>query len=263
MFEAKLRQASFLKKVLESIKELVTDVNFDCSSSGIALQAMDSSHVSLVSLLLRSEGFEHFRADRNTALGLNLGSMSKIVKCAGNDDSVTIQAEEQGDTVTFLFESPKADKLSDFKLKLVDIDGETLAIPDTEYAATVTMSSSEFQRICKDLTVLGDTVNIAVTKEGVNFSVSGDLGEGNIHILQTNDIDSKEEDSTTIELEEDVQLSFALRYLNFFTKATPLSSTVVLSMSQEVPLVVEYPFDDELGYVRFYLAPKIEDEDED
>lgn len=40
----------------------------------------------------------------------------------------------------------------------------------------------------------------------------------------------------TIEMNEPVQLTFALRYLNFFTKATPLSPTVTLSMSADVPL---------------------------
>ena len=32
-----------------------TEANFDCSSTGITLQAMDSSHVSLVALFLRAE----------------------------------------------------------------------------------------------------------------------------------------------------------------------------------------------------------------
>ena len=34
MFEARLQQAQLLKKVLESIKDLVTDANFDCSATG-------------------------------------------------------------------------------------------------------------------------------------------------------------------------------------------------------------------------------------
>ena len=75
MFEARLVQGSLLKKVLESIKDLVTDANFDCSSNGFALQAMDSSHVSLVALLLRSDGFEHYRCDRNMTMGMNLTNM--------------------------------------------------------------------------------------------------------------------------------------------------------------------------------------------
>ena len=43
-----------------------------------------------------------------------------------------------------------------------------------------------------------------------------------------------------INIDEPVTLTFALRYLNFFTKATPLSSTVQLSLSPNVPLVTEY-----------------------
>jgi len=121
------------------------------------------------------------------------------------------------------------------------------------------MSSSEFQRICRDLTILGDTVTVSATKEGVKFSVNGELGNGNITCRPTSGVDSKEDEATTIQLEEPVQLNFALRYLNLFAKATSLSVSVTLSMSQDVPLVVEYRIDD-LGYMRFYLAPKIEDE---
>lgn len=43
-------------------------------------------------------------------------------------------------------------------------------------------------------------------------------------------------DQVTIEMNEPVQLIFALNYLNFFTKATPLSKTVTLSMSADIPL---------------------------
>ncbi|KAF2601922.1 hypothetical protein F2Q70_00025502 [Brassica cretica] len=106
MLELRLVQGSLLKKVLESVKDLVNDANFDCSSTGFSLQAMDSSHVALVSLLLRSEGFEHYRCDRNLSMGMNLGNMSKMLKCAGNDDIITIKADDGGDTVTFMFESP-------------------------------------------------------------------------------------------------------------------------------------------------------------
>lgn len=72
---------------------------------GFSLQAMDSSHVELVALL-RSEGFEHYRCDRHISMGMNLGNMAKMLKCAGNDDIVTIKADDGSDTVTFMFESP-------------------------------------------------------------------------------------------------------------------------------------------------------------
>nr|AFK35205.1 unknown [Medicago truncatula] len=261
MLELRLVQGSLLKKVLESIKELVNDANFDCSSTGFSLQAMDSSHVALVALLLRSEGFEHYRCDRNLSMGMNLNNMAKMLKCAGNDDIITIKADDGSDTVTFMFESPTQDKISDFEMKLMDIDSEHLGIPEAEYDAIVRMPSAEFARICKDLSSIGDTVVISVTKEGVKFSTKGDIGAANIVCRQNTTVD-KPDDATVIEMKEPVSLQFALRYTNFFTKATPLSSTVTISLSNELPVVVEYKIA-EMGYVRFYLAPKIEEDDEE
>ncbi len=106
MFEARLLEGSLLKKVMESIKDLLNEASWDCSGNGMCLQAMDSSHVALVSLMLKSEGFENYRCDRNLSLGINLASMSKILKCASNDDSITIRADDEADAVTFIFESP-------------------------------------------------------------------------------------------------------------------------------------------------------------
>ena len=103
------------------------------------------------------------------------------------------------------------------------------------------------------------------------------------------------DDQTVIDMNEPVALTFALRYLNSFTKATGLASAVVrrasiciyvfvvvgtyqgcctceiefskpplqqIKLSRELPVIVEYRIA-EMGYVRYYLAPKIEDEEMD
>lgn len=38
MFEARLIQGSLLKKIVEALKDLVTDANLDCTSTGMTLQ---------------------------------------------------------------------------------------------------------------------------------------------------------------------------------------------------------------------------------
>lgn len=143
------------------------------------------------------------------------------------------------------------------ELKLMDIDNEQLGIPDTPYKCTVQMPSGEFQRIIRDLQVMGDTCTISCTKEGIRFSVSGDLGTGNI--LTRANASAKEEEKVVIDMEEPVELNFALRYLNFFTKATSLSGSVIVSMSPDVPVVIEYPIED-FGHIKYYLAPKIDED---
>jgi len=79
---------------VEAIKELVTDVNIDVSATGISLQAMDSSHVALVSLHLSADGFEKYRADRNLTLGLSVQNLSKVMKLVNQNDSITLKCED-------------------------------------------------------------------------------------------------------------------------------------------------------------------------
>ncbi|KAI1436745.1 proliferating cell nuclear antigen [Xylaria sp. CBS 124048] len=259
MLEARLSQSMVLKRVVDAIKDLVQDCNFDCNDSGIALQAMDNSHVALVSMLLKAESFEPYRCDRNIALGVNLVSLTKVLRALQNDDLVTLKAEDAPDSLNITFESSTADRISEYDLKLMDIDQEHLGIPDTEYAATVTMPSTEFKRICSDLQAMSESVKIEATKDGIKFSCNGDIGNGAVTLRNYQNVE-KEHLNVDIELTEPVALTFSLKYLVNFCKAQPLSDRVKICLSNEVPLLVEYLVTG-TSYLRFYLAPKIGDEE--
>ncbi|KAF4555984.1 Proliferating cell nuclear antigen [Elsinoe fawcettii] len=259
MLEARLEQANLLKRVVDAIKDLVQDCNFDCNDSGIALQAMDNSHVALVSMMLKSESFSPFRCDRNIALGINLTSLQKVLRCAQNEDILTLKAEDSPDVVNLVFESAESDRLSEYDIKLMDIDQEHLGIPETEYAANIEMPASEFQRICRDLMALSESVSIECTKEGVKFACNGDIGSGAVTLRSHTNVD-KPDQNVEIQLTEPVALTFSLKYLVNFCKASGLSSRVKLCLSAEVPLLVEYGLSNN-SYLRFYLAPKIGEEE--
>ncbi|KAI1425404.1 proliferating cell nuclear antigen [Xylaria sp. FL1777] len=259
MLEARLSQSMVLKKVVDAIKDLVQDCNFDCNDSGIALQAMDNSHVALVSMQLKAESFDPYRCDRNIALGVNLVSLTKVLRALQNDDVVTLKAEDAPDSLNITFESSTADRISEYDLKLMDIDQEHLGIPDTEYAATVTLPSGEFKRICTDLQAMSESVTIEATKDGIKFSCNGDIGNGAVTLRNYQNIE-KEHLNVDIELTEPVSLTFSLKYLVNFCKAQPLSDRVKICLSNEVPLLVEYLVTG-TSYLRFYLAPKIGDEE--
>ena len=157
-------------------------------------------------------------------------------------------------------------------------------------------SPGEYQRIVRDLASIGDTATVSATKEGIKFSTTGDIGTANVTLRQTSSAD-KEEDNVTIDLKEPVALTFALRYLNNFAKATPLSSSVQVrpppaslqgsflpvwrkcrplanvpyclkpadacpqvSLTRDLPVKVSYNIGD-IGGIQYYLAPKIEDDE--
>ena len=77
-----------------------------------------------------------------------------------------------------------SDRIAEYDMKLMDIDSDTLGIPDTEYDARVTMPSSEFTRIVRDLSQLGESVRIEVSKEGVRFASEGEAANGNVLLRQ-------------------------------------------------------------------------------
>ena len=60
-----------------------------------------------------------------------------MLKCCNNDDIVTLKADDNADAMTFMFENQNQDRISDFELKLMDIDSEHLGIPGTPLPATL------------------------------------------------------------------------------------------------------------------------------
>lgn len=86
-----------------AIKDLVTDGNFDCDEEGIKLQAMDNSHVALVSVHLKVEGFSDYRCDRPLTLGVNIASLTKVLKCAKDDDEVVLMANDSADVLRLVY----------------------------------------------------------------------------------------------------------------------------------------------------------------
>ncbi|XXQ31642.1 Proliferating cell nuclear antigen [Plasmodiophora brassicae] len=259
MFEAQLLDGTPLKKILETLQGIVDEANLDCSETAVSMQAMDNAHVALVSLFLNSAGFDDFRCDRGISLGFKVESMVKIFKCMDSKDSVTIRADDRPDSIHFVFEAPNTERLSEFELKLMDIDSEHLAVPEQEYAVEVSMPANEFQRICRDLSALGDTISVDASKDSIKFKVEGGIGAGTVALKQHVAVDEKKgEIPTTIKCSDPVELQFAMNYFNNFAKASAVSKSVTIRLASAAPIMFEYSLG-ELGHLQFFLAPKIEE----
>ena len=46
-----------------------------------------------------------------------------------------------------MFESPNQEKVSDYEMKLMNLDQEHLGIPETDYACVIKMPAGEFARV--------------------------------------------------------------------------------------------------------------------
>merc|ERR1712098_72999 len=107
------------------------------------------------------------------------------------------------------------------------------------------------------------------------MGVDADIGVCNVNVKpraaqpekDKNDDVLDDTDAVAINCEEPVSASFALRYLNFFTKATPLASSITIQLDDDKPLIIEYELNDgekddkpqDCGFLRFFLAHKIDE----
>merc|ERR1712194_464268 len=171
-------------------------------------------------------------------------SLGKIFKMSGPTDSLKIRWQDDG--------------ISDFDLKLMQIESEHMEIPEQQYKVVVKMPSAEFLKVCRDLKEFGETMQIQASKDGIRFSVAGDVGTGNV-VLKPRESE-KPEERVSLTVQEAVTATFALRYLVTFAKAAPLCSTVELGLGPDSPLMVKYELENaDNGYMQFYLAPKIDE----
>eukprot|EP00927_Polykrikos_kofoidii_P001642 TRINITY_DN10626_c0_g4_i2.p1 TRINITY_DN10626_c0_g4~~TRINITY_DN10626_c0_g4_i2.p1 ORF type:complete len:273 (-),score=59.90 TRINITY_DN10626_c0_g4_i2:507-1286(-) len=255
---ARLQDGVLLKQNFDAVKHLCTDVSFDCSERGLHVHSLDSARVVLVSLLLRESAFADFKCDRPISLGTNVDSLGKIFKMCGPNDSMKIKWQNDADTLNFQCESSDDDRIADFDLKLMQIESEHMEIPEQHYKVVAKLPSSEFQKICRDLKEFGETMQMSASKEGLKFSVAGDVGSGNV-MLKPREAERPEE-RVTLTVHEPVTATFALRYLVNFAKAAPLCGVVELGLGPDAPLLVKYDLEKaDNGFMQFYLAPKIDE----
>lgn len=233
---------------------------------GLSLQVMDSSHVSLVYVRINESRFTTFKytAPGRRHFGLNFNYLAKMLRCVRDDDDVMEVTWDGGQTMQFVFRSeilPYARRWM-FDIRVLNLEPEMLGIPDTEHSYQISMPSQSFRDVCRDLLMFGESVEVDVSRDSVNFMVLCDAGQASVFYRESNDvlIVKYNDDWSDSDEGDTLSMSFALRYLHAFTKAAPLADWVTLKLSQDLPIVVQYEID--AISMEYFLAPKIEDDSE-
>lgn len=245
------------RSLVDAIRSLVQDTVIECSpNEGFRLQAMDSSHVSMVVCHLPPTSFSSFICTQPMTIGLNLENLSKILQCGTKTDSLCLFCTSSSSCLSIQFCSVDKTRESNFELNLLDLESEELTIPPTIYECSMCINSIEFSRVIRDLKMLGDNCRIRFESQHVKLSVDGEIVAKGSTVIQSNNetsIHFKENE------EEYVEQSYSFKYLSLFTKATSLSSRVTVSCSRGSPVQMMYDILNGASLI-YYLAPRMDDE---
>ena len=248
-------QSNAIKTLIESLKDILNDVNFKINKEGLQIITIDGKHIAIVHLKLVAEYFEVFYCDRPFEIGVNMKSLYTLLKTVGNNDVLTMSVEKKEETrLNIMIENKEKNMKDVSKLKLLDINEDIYTIPNIEFDSVIKMPSNDFQKICKDLANISDTVIIKSEDNKFVMSVDGDIGEKEIVIGETLNVAFSKINSEA----KKVEGKYDLKFLLLFIKSSNLCSTIELFLKKNHPLVLLYSVAS-LGSLKFVLAPKVED----
>lgn len=252
-------QSSAVRILIEALKEILSEANFQFDETGIRVITMDSSHSMLVHLKLDAEKFQTFHCPQKTIIGVGLLNLYKMIKTLNNSSILSLFIEKHDENrLGIRIENNEKCSSTVYKLNIMDLNNEVLTFPPAEFASVITMPSSDFQKICRDMYNLSDLIEIKSIDEKLILSCQGDFAEQETVLYNDSGESGEGSNSFTIEHtgENIIQGVYNLKYLVLFTKCTNLSNSIEIYMKNDFPLILKYSCAS-LGNIKLVLAPHI------
>ena len=260
--------------LFQLLKNWGSYLNLHFEKTRLYIQSMDKSHVCLSSITISSQWFSSYQIDDTTNISLDSTNFAIMMSYALKHNKMEINFEDDVDPDKLFinlssnsesaFVEPsaksKGKKVKEvqnkfdhfFELGLIDVEQDTLGIPDVEYDVDFTMKSENFAELINELMVFGSNLNIICSEEVLEFNASGDTGKLKVNIP----IDDLNE--YAIAEGEIVDISYSLNHIGKMCLSTKLGQNVSISISSEYPMAIKYDLGDDSS-VAFYIAPKIAD----
>tara|TARA_B110001454_G_C12703274_1_gene427479 strand:+ start:1247 stop:2059 length:813 start_codon:yes stop_codon:yes gene_type:complete len=253
--------------ILRYLKNISSDIEILINKDRLYTQGMDTSHVSLFELNLKNTWFNLYSVDEDIRIGINCELIFKILNSLNDSEIIEILYDlDDGDYLYIILYTPEGERgiRKEFKIPLMNIDSEILSVPDTDYTVDLQMVSSEFSTLIDELKMFGDILEVNCSDD-IKLVGKGDMGEMKALI--------KEDDIIMYAIEEDATLhvQYPMSYIYQMTMFSKVNKKVNIHFSENLPMKIQYDMDDMLdedeenedyeaaNFIRFFLAPKIED----
>ena len=223
------------------------------------VQGMDNAHVSLFEINLSSEWFESYHVQKNESMGINTTILSKILSTREQNQNVYLNKTDE-DLLSIIFDSDDKNEFKkEYMMPLIDVDHEQMNITGNEYNLEMTMDSKKFKHMIDEFNNFGS--NLKITYDGEHEKImmimeSDNMGEMMVHV----NLEDMQE--CAINEEEFQTCAYSVKYIHNMCQYHKISKHVNLYFSHDVPLQCKYIISDnetQNDYIRFFLAPKIDD----
>lgn len=172
IFKAKSQEAYCIKILAELLSNNIKTGCFVVDETGISLCMMDHHRTILIDLFLEAENFSiyKFNAPKKIYLGINLTHFHKMLRSIKKKDSIEIYIEERQPTDLAIKVIPKENnRLSTSFIKIQNVQNLDIDIP-TGHSKPIIVSSSEYNKMIKDMSNIGTTMKVSAKDYSIEFS---------------------------------------------------------------------------------------------
>jgi proliferating cell nuclear antigen len=240
VFCAQTVQGTAIRNLFELMKDVLVESNIIATPEGMRLLAIDSAQCVVTSVHLQAHSFEHYECKQRTTIGVNMANMYKLVKSASNNDVITLWKNAGEDVLNIRLQNSERSSLTDYKLKLLDIDELPIQAPSCEFEYVVSLSSSEFQRMARDMAMLAASVHIKNDDRTLTLSCYGEYADQETVLEASQNLIINRDTTKAPVVGGPESSEYSLRYLIMFARGSSLSSSVQLYLQRGMPLILSY-----------------------
>ena len=239
--------------IFQLLKNCSSVLKLEFLTDRLFIQGMDKSHVCLFYVIIQSSWFHSYENDKNAAIFLDSNSLHIILSkyVENNCIVLTNNNSENYIDIEMLSENVKGEYNRYFQLPILDIEQDSLEVPETDWDADFSLKSKQLFDLTSQLILFGDTLEIVCNENKIQLNTSSENGRMKVDIP----IDDLNEFSILEDYE--LELSFSLNYIHKMCLTTKLSKDIQISIKKDYPIRMTYDLG-ENSYAVFLVAPKVQ-----
>lgn len=171
IFKCKSNEAYCIKILAELLSNNIKTGCFVLDESGIYLRMMDHHRSILIDLVLNANNFQMYKfSGKKIYLGINLNHFHKMLKSIKKKDSIELFIMEEAPNDLGIKVIPKENnRVTTSFIKIQNVQNLDINIP-TGYNKPIIVSSSEYQKLVKEMSSIGTTLKVLSKNYTIEFS---------------------------------------------------------------------------------------------
>jgi proliferating cell nuclear antigen len=186
-------QAGAFKSVIESLEKFVSDINVEFRSDCVKFADLAKDNVAFAHVKLMGSKFEQYycprplhedtREDIPLICGINIPKFYKIIKTIQSTNMLTMYISHKEPRILCVnISGSDGAQCKTFAIRTLDVISGDYSFPSLIVPSVIRMSSTDFQKLCRDLNAFSDKVHFKMGHDSLELECESDWVSPSVRI---------------------------------------------------------------------------------